>query len=317
MSITITHTAQSGSLLDGTSRGDGTAELIKPLGWRWGRSISCWYLPRTRDKAPRVRDLERTEHLLREAGYLVELEIDSTYRSTAAAEADLAAQQRARAHALASKAERKETAAEAAAEAAQRAHNALPPMGEPIKLGHHSERGHRAAIARADATTRRSIDADVAARQASDRARAASTAGDYRHHPDRVARRIVRLEAELARWKRQRDGHTRTLAGGYKEISQPATGARAERVNNEIAHVSDQLEYWRDLRAAQIASGQVIDYAAAGIQVGDFIKHIDCWLRVTRVNAKSVTTIGPRGRATIPFLDIDAHRPAHAEEGRP
>lgn len=315
MNITITHTAETGSLLDGTARGDGSAEIIKLAGWRWGRSISCWYLPRSRDRAPRTRDIELTAQRLREAGFTVDVEIDATYRDTATVEAALADRQHDRADALAAKAERKDQAADAAAERAQRAHESLPPMGEPIKVGHHSEGRHRSAIARADATMRSSITADEEARRAHDRAATAAAAGEVRHDPYRVARRITRLEADLARWERRRDGSTRTLAGGAKETTPPAAGAYAERVASEIAHVADQLEYWRGIRAAQIAAGDVVDYAAAGIRRGDQVCYVREWLRVTRVNPKSVTAMGPRGKYVIPFTEIDDHRPAPAAGG--
>jgi hypothetical protein len=32
--LTITHTHAEGTLIDGTSRGDGTAEVLKANGWR-------------------------------------------------------------------------------------------------------------------------------------------------------------------------------------------------------------------------------------------------------------------------------------------
>ena len=39
--LTITHTPEAGTLIEGTSRGDGTAEILKASGWRWGRSIGA------------------------------------------------------------------------------------------------------------------------------------------------------------------------------------------------------------------------------------------------------------------------------------
>ena len=46
MTLTIEHTEAEGTLLLGTSRGDGSAEVVKALGWRWGRSIGLWFVPR-------------------------------------------------------------------------------------------------------------------------------------------------------------------------------------------------------------------------------------------------------------------------------
>jgi hypothetical protein len=33
--IAITHTPTDGTILEGTTRGDGTNHLLKPLTWRW------------------------------------------------------------------------------------------------------------------------------------------------------------------------------------------------------------------------------------------------------------------------------------------
>jgi hypothetical protein len=40
--LTITHTHAEGTLIEGTSKGGGTAEALKANAWRWGRSISAW-----------------------------------------------------------------------------------------------------------------------------------------------------------------------------------------------------------------------------------------------------------------------------------
>jgi len=37
--IAITHTPATGITLEGTTRGDGTNQLLKPLGWRWSANI--------------------------------------------------------------------------------------------------------------------------------------------------------------------------------------------------------------------------------------------------------------------------------------
>lgn len=56
-SLAITHTAAAGTILAGTCRGDGTADLVKPLRWRWSRKLTAWYLPSLpRLRAPACRD---------------------------------------------------------------------------------------------------------------------------------------------------------------------------------------------------------------------------------------------------------------------
>ena len=65
MTLTIEHTEAEGTLLHGTSRGDGSAEVVKRLGWRWGRSIGMWFVPRSRDAAPKRPLIEQTADQLR------------------------------------------------------------------------------------------------------------------------------------------------------------------------------------------------------------------------------------------------------------
>jgi Domain of unknown function (DUF3560) len=67
---------------------------------------------------------------------------------------------------------------------------ALPPGGEPIKIGHRSGRRHRNAIARAHDATRRAIDATAAAQTAEQRAHAAAATTERRHNPVTVKNRI-------------------------------------------------------------------------------------------------------------------------------
>ena len=40
--IAITHTPTDGTILEGTTRGDRTNQLLKPLTWRWSRRLAVW-----------------------------------------------------------------------------------------------------------------------------------------------------------------------------------------------------------------------------------------------------------------------------------
>ena len=49
----ITHTPAGGTILEGTTKGDGTNHILKTCGpWRWSRNLGAWYIPRSRDTAP-------------------------------------------------------------------------------------------------------------------------------------------------------------------------------------------------------------------------------------------------------------------------
>ena len=107
--LTITHTHEAGTIIDGTSKGDGTAEILKANRWRWGRSIGAWFVPNSRDHLPKSALIEGTAAALREAGFEVTTEIDATHRSTAEVEAGKIERQAARVDALDAKAERKQS----------------------------------------------------------------------------------------------------------------------------------------------------------------------------------------------------------------
>lgn len=311
MTLTITHTAAEGTLIDGTARGDGSADVLRANGWRWSRTIGSWYVPHSRDREPKTSVIDRTAEQLSTAGFDVEISIDYARRTTADVEADLAGRRTGRADALSERAERREQDAADEAERAARALQRLPEGGEPIHVGHYSESAHRNAIAKADAAMRRSMDADAEARRARARADAAAKSNESRYAPITVANRIEKLRAEHAGIRRRIDGHTRTLPGGYLEITEPATGEWADRLHRELDDTADQLAYWQDVRAAQIASGQVTEYSRDTINAGDRIRYLGTWCTVTRTNAKSVTVTDAFGhRGTVPYTHIRDHRAA-------
>ena len=290
--LTITHTHQDGTLIDGTSRGDGTAEILKGLGWRWGRSIQTWYVTRSRDRRAKRTLITATATALEDAGHTVAVEIDDVPRPTATVETDKAAQAAARAAALAEKAERREAEALGAAARSRAAHDALPPMGEPIKVGHHSEAKHRRAIDRAWNAWSKEVATGQAAEEAKRRAREAAAATGARNNPVTVANRIEKLSADVRRLER--------LHGTNSNHS-------------ELHQLRDQLDYWQNIRTEQIAVGIATDYGPQTVQAGDLVKIGSDWFTVQRANRKTVRVqpnwLYPLG-GTIPWYKVRAHRPA-------
>ncbi|MDN5802989.1 MAG: DUF3560 domain-containing protein, partial [Microlunatus sp.] len=142
MGLTITHTAAAGTILTGTCRGDGAAEVVKPLRWRWSRHLAAWYVPRSRDTAPQRALIESTAAALRATGHDVQVTFDACTRPTAEAEADKIGRADERADRLQQRAERRAEQAAAASVRADRAADRLPPMGEPVKMDHYSAPAH-------------------------------------------------------------------------------------------------------------------------------------------------------------------------------
>lgn len=311
--LTITHTPEAGTLIEGTSRGDGTAEILKASGWRWGRSISAWYVPQSRDRLPKWWSINRAATALREVGHEVTVEVEETFRPTAEAEAATIDRQAARVDALDTKADRLAADADTAEAAARRAFDRLPEGGEPIKIGHHSETRHRNAIEKAHNAMGRSVEADREATRARARADVAAGTTEHRYAPGMVARRIDRLDTDIRGCTRKIEGSSHNF-GGYIETTAPAADAFRERLLTQRAQLEDQRDYWSAVREAQAAAGQVTIHSRDTIAKGDAIKHRFGWHVVTRVNPKSVTvaldwhdTTRPY---TVAYADVQGHRTA-------
>lgn len=293
--LTITHTHEAGTLIEGTSRGDGTAEVLKANGWRWGRSISSWYVPHSRDRLPKRYVVDATKRALEAAGFSVETDLDESLRSAADVEAGKAARQDDRVAALEAKAARKQQKAVDADARASRDLQQLPPMGEPIKIGHHSEARHRAAFARVDSSMRRSIAASDEAAAAEYKAQAAAHTTTGRYAPTTVANRIKKLEADLRRLERSFVADVRDPDLGYRPATAEEIATRRTTHAARAAELADQIAYWKQVREEQIASGAAPGFGPETIVKGDQVKISGSWWEVARVNPKTVSVIAPGG----------------------
>lgn len=231
----------------------------------------------SRDRQPNEYKINRAARALEKAGHTVTVEIDRTHRDPAQVEADRAARQADRVAALENKADRRAADAEAAWTAEQRATAALPPGGEPIKVGHHSEGRHRRAIDRAHNALGKAVAADRDADRAASRAESAARTTELRNSPVAVANRIHKFEAEQRADQRALDGHTRTLftdGRGVKHVEKTtaATGEYRERIIARMAERAATITYWTNVRAGQIADGQAGDYSPDTITAGDLVK---------------------------------------------
>ncbi|WP_180359817.1 PKD domain-containing protein, partial [Miniimonas arenae] len=110
-----------------------------------------------------------------------------TPRPTEDVERDRTARAQDRQRSLEARAQRRADEARDVALRAEQAFETLPPGGEPIKVGHHSEHRHRRALERADEATRRSIEADREAEHAAQRAATARSSQAARYSPLTVA----------------------------------------------------------------------------------------------------------------------------------
>lgn len=276
-----------------TGATDGWEDLLYELGAkRWRGAFSFWEDP-TEALLQGIQTTERTSFAERMEG--------KTERAAA-------------------RAERYETRAEKAEARSNAAHEKFRsildpiPLGQPILVGHHSERRHRRALERADAALGQSVKESDKAKYYAGRA----AASEFAAAPKSVAfmqRRLKEAEAALRQVQR-------TL----ERISDPAytwPGATEERKWEEVARFTglvaeytDRVAYWREQIAAA-GAGEVnadglseADQAKkAKIKKGDYIESDRDWYQVLRVNAKTVTGqhLAPWGahyRPTIPYAEI-------------
>lgn len=315
--LAITHTRADGTLIDGTARGDGTGPILKANGWRWSRGLGAWYVPASRDRSPSQPRIEATAQQLTAEGHEVTVDIDDAPRPTSDVETDKAARAGARAAALTDTAARRRREADEADERAQRAGAALPPGGEPVKVGHHSEARHRRALARAQTTLSTSVAADQALTEAEQRAHAAARATQARHGAVTVANRLQRLEADRWRAVRSRDGYSRTVYRGVGdapdvvETVPPADGEQRHRLDQQVSELDDQIAYWSAVRDDQQATGQASSYGRHNVSPGDQVRIRGSWRDVVRSSTKSVSvTTAYSWTDRAPWHEVTDHRPA-------
>ena len=307
--LTITHTHAEGTVIDGTSKGDGTAEVLKASGWRWGRSISAWFVPQSRDRLPKFGTIERTTTALQAAGFAVTTSLDSTHRPTAEVEAGKVQRQADRVDALEHQADRKATVETAAWDREHAALRRLPEGGEPIKIGHHSETRHRNALAKADKATRAALDATADTQHAQARAAAATHTTDARYSPITVANRIETMGAELRTLERRIIAPCYDDERGYIDATEAQQQARADHLAPHLAEKRDQLAYWEAVRAAQIDNGMATGFDRTNVRKGDRVKIRGQWRDVVRANAKTVSvTTGYTWTDTAPYAEIQQHQ---------
>lgn len=317
MIVKITHNAAEGTLLSGTTKGDGAIDAIRGAGlgrsWRWGRSIGLWYVPHSRDRAPQLSLIAATTDALRVAGFTTVVEVDATPRPMEDAEGDRAGRMDDRAEALHAAADRKQAEADGRAQAADQISDGIP-LGQPILVGHHSERRHRRDLERIDRHTHASIDLGREAARARHGAETAELHMAVREDAGVATRRVERLAAERRRVQRALDGHT-DRRSVYRSHIPPASGLHREQLEARAAHLDEQLRYWRRHLTDLEASGVHAPVRVEDIRPGDLVRGPSGWERVVKVKKKTVCVEREPGwNNKVPLSAIREHRQRDAAE---
>ncbi|MGW9402283.1 DUF3560 domain-containing protein, partial [Streptomyces sp. NPDC055642] len=187
----------------------------------------------------------------------------------------------------------------------------LPEGGEPIKIGHHSEKRHRRDTERAWSTLGTAVHAQRDAESAQEAAATAAATTGARYNPVTVGNRIDRLAAQIRKYERQLAAPVYDPDTGYRPATEREQARRRRRLEPAIAEARDNLAHWQGVRAQQIEDGTVTHYGPHNVAKGDEVKIGHWWRRVARVNAKSVsveTDYSWTDRA--PWHEVTDHRAA-------
>lgn len=262
--IVIRHTHESGTVVEGSSKGDGVWGALKAHGWTYRREPGIFL------RGSRLKDADRWRinqgaEAVRALGFTVAVVIEEAM--------SFAEREEAREAAAADRAERYESRAGRAQDAGDAAHdrsNRIAErfwMGQPILVGHHSENRARRDQERMHNSMRKSIEEGKRATYWTGRAAAAENYEAYRKEPRRTMRRIEKLEADLRRVRRNWTGDELTRRAGALE---------------------EEISYWREVLAQAEADGFKI-WSKADFKKGDYVLSGGTWYEVLRVNAKSLT----------------------------
>ncbi|MFI5809175.1 DUF3560 domain-containing protein [Streptomyces sp. NPDC051561] len=291
MTIEITHTRREGTLVEGTSRGDGSAEVLKLrdygrnglLPFKWSRHLGSWYLPHSRDKQAEQRTINLAADRLRTEGFEVTVSIDNADRRTfEEAEEDRTERAEFRAERYAGYADNAASRSDAAWKAARQIADGIP-FGQPILVGHHSEARARRDHERIDRGYRKSFTENDKAKHWASREQAAANYEAFRKAPGRTLRRIAKLDAEIRRYDKWLKGES---AGGFtRNISDPE---QVEELTLQRDELMEERAYWQGIVKQAEEAGYKV-WSRADFQRGDFVRARGHWYEVLRVNPKSVT----------------------------
>ncbi|MFE6165793.1 DUF3560 domain-containing protein [Streptomyces sp. NPDC056486] len=282
--IVIRHTHEDGTTVEGSSKGDGVWEALKPLGWTYRRNPGIFI------RGSRNRNADRWKigvavKAVRALGFTCVEQIEETL--------SFAQREAARVQSAEERSERYDERAGRAAQSSEAARKASDQigerfwMGQPILVGHHSEGRARRDQERMHNQMRKSIADDKKAGYFASRAEASAAYEKYRKAPGRTLRRMEKLGAERRGVLRERDGvDDRGRPADFWRTA-PSPERRAE-LDRRLAEYDEELTYWAEVIKEAERRGFKV-WGKPDFVKGDFVCYRGTWYEVTRVNAKSVT----------------------------
>ena len=165
--------------------------------------------------------------------------------------------------------------------------NSMIPMGQPILVGHHSEKRHRKDIERMDNSMRKSVEEGKKAEYFADKAE--------------------NLEYAVSKFENRRFIGNR-IKESEREVAKLSKWLSAD--NPRLIHAKEKLEYWQSrlnaIEEKMKEDGHVVP-SPKTIKVGDLIDY-GGWYPVVRINKKTVTVSHwldvPKFQYKIPYSRI-------------
>lgn len=311
-SLFLTHTPAEGTLLAGTSRGDGSAAVLKRLGWRWSRQMECWYIPDSRDRHPQQNLINTTIARVEELGMAVDVDVTPGLRSAKEVEQDREARSAARLERLQAGAARSRIEAGHASRMATEVAGRMS-TPQPVLVGHHSESATRRHYDSVTRSSRVAVEAEAKAASAESGMRAAEAALQRRDDPAYVGRQVLKLEADILGVSRLLGGSSRKLSNGTIETTPPAAGQIRTDLETQLGSLEDFLRYWKSRQETLREAAGIPALSRETVMAGDTVKYDGVWFKVLRANERTVTvSLGSSGSVRYSYGCIQDHRRAPA-----
>ena len=184
-------------------------------------------------------------------------------------------------------------------------------FGQPILLGHHSERGARRDQARMHAGMQKGVEETRLAELHESRARGSERRVERQENLSYLQNRVEEAERTLRDIARKLDG---TSNNGVA-YGKPATGAWRDQLLRQLKETTEQLTYWK----GRIAEKGGVTLGPGNVKVGDYVLYHGRWQPVRRVNKKTVSlphfigkVSGEEFTWTVRYADLHGHRTAEA-----
>lgn len=234
---------------------EATRAALKAAGWRRGGYRKAWYSNRTVPQVPPCVEAEE------------------------GAQVQYAAE---RADRLEARAQKHDAAASAAYERSNAAVAHIP-LGQPILRGHHSERGHRAALRRSHAAMDKSVREDATAKRLHHDAESSRRHQAHVETPEAMTRRAERLEAEYRKMRRSIEDYEQRMraTGEDHQLDRDDHRAYCQYAENTRRTAEELRE--RIAAAGGIAADRLDPHIGDLVRIRGFVGTVE------RINPKTYT----------------------------